>query len=342
VPSRNPTRFLAILTLVCGSPLQAGAADVDAQTTAYLRARDRYIAVLDALDHVYTSQYQVDVKEKGLLAAEDTLNRAHSRVQQPMLNDLQDRLTKIIGTPDLPGLPQTSINPGTLWKHEIGYGMLDGVRYASKDNRTKVVVTTRALLIRWIADNREHLALPNLPADERGTIASVFASDSFYTLGIDDDAAFAKFGDLAVQGRDKSALLQVSLALVSQDDPYPPDTIAVAALRGDRVYVLTQSLAFEPAAFADCDKIIDKLEERTIASYQAMSLAPPSDKTTAPGNYRNFAAWSDQKKRLFRPWRAAEPEAFKAYRRCFFAHAQQQPYYQAILRQARALAAMVP
>jgi len=120
--------ILAVFLLVMAVDARA-----DSPEQRYLAARDAYIA--------------------KLASSSDT--QAFER-EQAALKDLAGLLRPIVGPVKIKGLPaQAKSNLSTLSRDDSGFGQLDGLVFASRDERTRVVVTTPALLQHWMGEHRE-------------------------------------------------------------------------------------------------------------------------------------------------------------------------------------------
>src|SRR5262245_55088378 len=126
--------WIAILALL---PAVAMAASPE---QAYLAARDAQIRRLTALSKPTPSA--------------DKVLKEHERA----VAELEKQLKGIIGTAALavPGLPKEGkLNNDTLTEGDQGFGMLDGIRYASADYKAHAVVTTEGLLKAWLPLHRK-------------------------------------------------------------------------------------------------------------------------------------------------------------------------------------------
>src|SRR5882757_1247517 len=99
----------------------------------YIAARDKAIAAIAALNSANTAIETIDAQNEKALA------------------DLQQRLSGIIGPVTIKDFPATgTINIESLSDADIGYGMLDGLRYTKGEDGPSLVATTRGLLERWL------------------------------------------------------------------------------------------------------------------------------------------------------------------------------------------------
>ena len=95
----------------------------------YIAARDKAIAAIAALN---TANAPVE-----------TLDAADAKAR----SDLEGRLSTLLGPLAVADFPPTgTINLESLSDADVGYGMLDGLRYAKSDDSPSLVAPTRGLL----------------------------------------------------------------------------------------------------------------------------------------------------------------------------------------------------
>lgn len=102
-------------------------------------AEDAYIAARDA----------AIAKIKGLAAKEsaDVTGKAQERARA----DLERRLQEIVGDLDAEGFRRKgALNLESLSRSDVGFGMLDGLRFVKGDSGPQIVLTTDGLLDRWL------------------------------------------------------------------------------------------------------------------------------------------------------------------------------------------------
>ncbi len=255
-------------------------------TDTYISARDRYLAEFKA---------------------HPTRDDADKRVEHA-LADLERLLKLAVPAWQDPGFPAKGrINLGSLEADDVEFGQVDGLRYTAGD--TTVIVTTKALLTRWLAGHR------NWWKDEKNIPASMtaaFRSEAFYTQALSTDAAAYLHGMVLVTVPPGADLAVVELAAFSQDVvlDHGPTTLLAVVLRGDRIFIAEEKLKtpLPPAAF--CKKTMDL----TLAQAKAAADAKNTDKSDA-----------------------LEEKADREYRDCFGVRLREQPNYAAVRKQAQAL-----
>jgi hypothetical protein len=144
--------------------------------------------------------------------------------QDRVLTQLIHQLREIIGPVSLAGLD----GPGeAAYEGFDGVGtteMADGLVFNWRGSR--VFVTTRALFARGAAATR--------PAHD-GTVD--------FTFILFPDAAYSMFAAVPVRHGSSTELARASVGLVSQEiGPWPPHTLVVQVVRGDRVYIVGTDL----------------------------------------------------------------------------------------------------
>jgi hypothetical protein len=276
----------SLLFPACGAPLPGGATT---PADAYLAARDRMVA-------------------------EFSMPGASDKDQASALSYLERRLQSLVPPWQAPGFSAKAvINLASLTPDDAGYGQLDGLRYASVD--ASAVVTTPPLLKHWLAEHRAWW-----PGKESvpQVAEAAFHSEAFYTQAVSPDAAMSSYGELPVPG--KNAVIQ--LAVFSQDLTFDtgPDTIVVAAVRGDRVFVAQQKLAIGTKPVAVCQAAMKQALAQSEAEMNAYGASRLKDRASFDRHV------------------ALEEKADRDYRHCFARHLPEQPVYAAIVKQAQALA----
>src|SRR5581483_1902609 len=125
-------RLASTLLLLC---LFVGASHAASPEDAYLAARDKYVAQFKAMEKAKVNSDKIDA--------------AHTKA----IADLEEKLRGIVGEVSVKGVPSTGkINLESLTDAEVGYGMLDGMKYFDeKEDSPQLVVTTRYLLDKWLA-----------------------------------------------------------------------------------------------------------------------------------------------------------------------------------------------
>ena len=147
-----------VFTLVSGVAFAASPED------DYIAARDKAIAAIAALNSAN--------------APVETLDAADAKARA----DLEGRLSSLLGPLAVAGFPATGTsNLESLSDADVGYGMLDVLRYARTDDGPSLVATTRGLLDRWLrsraTETDANLKLPT-------GIDEALKLDAFYTQAI--------------------------------------------------------------------------------------------------------------------------------------------------------------
>jgi hypothetical protein len=228
---------------------------------AYIAARDAAIAKIKALE-----------AKKGV----DTADKA----QELARADLEKRLQEIVGDLDAEGFQHKgALNLESLSRNDVGFGMLDGLRFIKGDSGPQIVVTTDGLLDRWL----------RAPADwwkkARKTPPGAEAAlhdDDFFTQAVGSDATFGKTADIPIT---RPAGATFALALLggwAQDIGPNPAQEIVVVLRKDRKTIIETGNAEKVPAIPACDaiwkavedarakgKASSKMEEKGDADYRA-------------------------------------------------------------------------
>ncbi len=262
-------------------------------TDAYLAARDRYIAEFGA----QPPSGAADKREDAAFA------------------DLEHRLRAIIPPWHAPGFPtEARINLSGTDDNEMGLSVLNGLNY--EHNGTQVVVTTPALLRRWIPDHNKWWGgedIIPLP------VQAALRSDPFWTYVMFDDSAAQLYGEVPVTIPDGNGV--VMLAAYAQIDvgDAGPGYMVAAVWRGEQVFVARQKLTVGTRALAVCDKPLrEALAESEV-------------------DLKGYFASKETDAALFQRHVDLEELGNRDYRACFAAHISEQPNYAAIRKQAQAL-----
>jgi hypothetical protein len=195
-------------------------------------AEDRYIAARDAAIERFMPERVPNVGPGELKAegqARDELNGLVRGVLGP------------ITAP--PGFDAPTFNVTTLFSGDIDFGKLDGLVFEADGGDTRLVVTTRSLLTKWLQAKWQD------PKDRLAPDAAM-KSETFYLRALGSDAAILRYADIAVDIPEAFAIL----AARTQDmPPLEADEVFVTAIRGDRVIVASARIA-PPLAVAACTK----------------------------------------------------------------------------------------
>ncbi len=273
----------------------AGAAS---PTDRYLAARDRAIAAFKAAD------------EAGPL--DDAVFARHDRA----LADLGKLLEPVVGPVAIKGFPATGkISLDTLFPNDEGFGLLDGLVFASADGKAQVLVTTDELFRRWLP---AHTDLSQAPAE-------ALQADLFYTQAINTDSNFLRYAGIPVVAPAKATSVRAMLAVRAQElSPRVPDEIILAVAEGGRLYVASATVAAKVTAIPACDALWHDYQEKMSAALDAYNASDPKDD------------------KLFDVYTALQEEADRAFRGCFAEHAPREAFFPALTGQAQAIVDALP
>ncbi|KUM24958.1 hypothetical protein AU467_28410 [Mesorhizobium loti] len=222
----------------------------------YIAARDKAIADIAARE---ASNVEVE-----------TLDATNTKA----LADLQQRLSAILGPLAVKDFPATgTINLESLSASDIGFGMLDGLRYAKSDEGPSIVATTRGLTDRWLQSKAdgddESLRLPT-------GLDEALKLDAFYTQAIGADAAFVKTLDFSLQKPDGADIAIARLGGWTQDvGPIYDQQVVVAVVKGDRVLIAEAPASPPVPKIAACEALwtaADATAQKFQETYQGSDL----------------------------------------------------------------------
>ena len=265
-------------------------------TDTYIYARDRYVAAF-----------------KDLPSSSDNDNRAI----QPR-NEVERLLRLAVPAWRSPGFSQPGeVNLSSLDDDALGFSVLNGLVYRS-DSAT-VLATNRSLLRHWLADQRR---------DDRAyipvSVSAAFGADEFWTSAFGADAAAQLRSVVPVNTPPGAEIAITHLAIHAQyvATERDADTLLVAVMRGERVFIAEEKLAASVVRPTICKAALD----RTIAESNAALEA-----------YQDTLREKRADTRHFKDYLALEEKADRDYRTCFAQHLREQPHYAAIQKQAQHL-----
>ncbi|MDX8447903.1 hypothetical protein [Mesorhizobium captivum] len=236
--------------------LASGVAFAASPEDDYIAARDKAISDISGLE---SSNAQVE-----------TLDVANTKA----LADLEKRLSAILGPLAVKDFPATgTINLQSLSASDIGFGMLDGLRYAKSDEGPSIVATTRGLAGRWLQskadEDDESLRLP-------AGIDEALKLDAFYTQAIGSDAAFVKTLDFPLKKPEGVDIVIARLGGWTQDvGPIYDQQVVVAAVKGDRVLIAEAPASPPVPKIAACEALwtaADAAAQKFQEAYQGSDL----------------------------------------------------------------------
>ena len=276
-------RLLLTAMLVLAGPAMAGPAE-----DAYVASRDKAIATLNR------KNINQDKQSQGDAAA---------------LADLTRQLKAIIGPYEVKGFaPTGKASLETLIK-EVGFGMLDGLSYASPDGKSTFVVTTPELFRRWLVGTSKKWAKVTNPEQ---LAEQALRSEDVYTRAVSSDAAILSFAELPLR---KPAGSPVALALIggqTQDDAamVKPDVVLVSTQVGDRIVIAMLAPPVEAVEIDACTQVYKSFETRANAFYE---------------KYRS-SNLKDNKQ--FDQYTKLQTEGGRAYRTCYTEKMRDTPFYE--------------
>ena len=229
--SLRKAALIAIWALSCVGPARAASPEA-----AYFAARDAYIAQFEAI--------------------------AMSEKHQQALDELTKLLRPIIGPVALKGFSaEGTISLTTLGEGDLGFGLLDGLRYSSADDKAYVVVTTEPMLKHWLRDHKDWNGdkYANVPQ----SVGAALRSEEFYAQAVRIDAAIVRYVALPVTQPAKAKVAFAMLVARTQSDiPPAPDEIIVSLAQGGRVFVVSAPAAVTIDPIPACQKVRQDIEQK--------------------------------------------------------------------------------
>ena len=311
----------AIIRLVAASCVLGTLASANAAPAS---PEDRYIAARDAAIAKITKMY-ADKKDDEAFKLTESLRA-----------DLLAKLAPIVAESGRKGFGAAKLNLDALSKGDMGFGLLDGVRFDSElgDNGEKsgqngrdgqyvepkshIIVTTQPMFERWLRAHNDWWGkkLKNVPQQ----ISTALKDESFYTQAISTDAAVVNFNELPIAKPASATSAFAMLGGRTQDAvPEAADEVFVSALANGKVYVAYGSIKPKvevPACVAikaDYDKKADKAAD---------------DLQSKRIDRKAYDKLGDLRQK-----------GEDAYKKCFTERAPQQPSFAEATRQAQALLA---
>ncbi len=269
----------------------------------YLASRDRYIAKF----------------KQSAGQADDRVRKAEERA----LGDLEKQLRRIIGSLSIEGFsPQGKINLDTLTPGEIDFGRLDGLVYSSADDKTRVLVTTDALLDRWLRAHRNWWpGLANVPQ----AVGDALKSEAFYTQALATDAAIGRYAELPVAKPAKAGFAFAMLAARSQDiGPRTPEEVIVSVVQAGRVFVVSAPANAKVDPIPACEEVWREYQGKADSIFSAYTASDPKDD------------------KLLAEHTQLQEEGDAAFRRCFAERARNEGFFAKLVEQAQALVDRLP
>jgi hypothetical protein len=233
--------------LLVAVPVQAGTPSSAPSITVpnYLAARDRDIAA--------ANRAKAPLSEKAEARAREKLEGTLKRIVPPLT---------------APGFrPEAKSNIVSLTR-EQGFGQLDGLVYASNDDKTSVLVTTKPLFQAWL---KAHAA-PDDGAMPQ-TVEAALRGDALYTQATSTDAHVDKYMDIPIARPAEASFATTMLDQRRQDIGRDmPNEIFAAVIRGETVFIASQPVATVLKPIPACEAIWDTAQAKAnaaMADYQA-------------------------------------------------------------------------
>jgi hypothetical protein len=291
-------RLASTLLLLC---LFVGASHAASPEDAYLAARDKYVAQFKAMEKAKVNSDKIDA--------------AHTKA----ITDLEGKLRGIVGEVSVKGLPGTGqINLESLTDAEVGYGMLDGMKYFDeKEDSPQLVVTTRYLLDKWLAAAAKDKDKSRRIAAE---LTSALQSDQFYTSSVGSDASYTRDANLEIAAPPGVELARAVLGGWAQDvGPNLDYWLIVTVVKDGKVYIGSVKPKSKVGEIAVCQAIWTQWQQK--AEKMRASAAAARGKKTPEA--------SDDK---------AEERADRDYHACFVQHAPKEAFYPSLVDEAQQFA----
>ena len=283
---------------------------------------DRYVATRDAAIAKFARQ-EKDSKADAAMDKAETAAR----------DDLKAQLTGILAEPARAGFAPAQINLDTLFKGDMGFGLLDGLRFDADtgkggakvgqaadgsyvEPKAHLIVTTETLFARWLRGHKDwwDKGEKNVPQQ----IEAALKFEGLYTQAISTDAAVINFHDLPLVKPASASLAYGFLAGRTQDaTPDKADEVFIAALANGKMYIAYGDV--EPAVEVPaCTAILTDTNKRADAADEKLRQNQITRKAYDKlGDLRH------------------QGEA--AFRRCFTDRLSQQPSFAEATKQAQAL-----
>ena len=285
---------------------------------------DRYIAARDAAIAKITKLYN------------DKKNDEAQKAEGAASADLLAKIKSIVGESAPKGYGPAKINLDAFSEGDMGFGLLDGLRFDSLlgadgekahppgpdgkwvDPGRHIVIATQPLFERWLRAHKEWWGKnkKNVPQQ----IAAALQDETFYTQAISPDAAVVNFNTLPIAKPAAATSAYAMLAARTQDAiPTEADEVFVSALANGKLYIAYGSIRPKVVVPA-CIEIkagYDKKAEKATEDLEAKRITKKAyDKL---GDIRQ--------------------QGENAYKKCFTERAPQQPSFAEATKQAEAMLA---
>lgn len=242
--------------------------------------------------------------------------------QQRLRADLEAQLRRLVRPLRLKAFSGPSaMSPDTLSSDDVGFGGLDGIRFANADQSDSVLVTTDGLLRQWLAAHKDWWKdLANPPAEPE----AAFRSEAFYTQAVSADAAVSIFSALPIRKPAGATVAVAHLVQQSQDlATEPPTEIAVAVIVGGEVFIALVTAEAKPAPITACDALWQDYKTKSEALHERYRASDLKDQASFDEAVKLENAGAD------------------ALHKCWAEKASAEPAFPALTRQAQTLADML-
>jgi hypothetical protein len=281
---------------------------------------DRYIAARDAAIDQISKLYDVEKSDEGARKAEEAAR-----------GELRAQMKAILAEPDRKGFAPPELNLDAFYRGDLGFGMLDGLRFDAETGRNgekagsgadgkyvqpraHIIITTEHLFARWLRAHKDWWSNGNVPQQP----GAALKHESFYTQAISTDAAVINFGALPIATPAGATFAYGFLAGRTQDAiPDEAGEVFASARANGKVYI----------AYGSIDPKVQ------VPACSAMRAG-----------YNKRAELADEKFRLKQIDRKAydklgdlRQQGEDAFRRCFTEQAPRQASFAAAVKQAQAL-----
>lgn len=284
---------------------------------------DRYIAARDAA-----------IAKFAKPSKDGKIDEAVDKAEAAARGELKTQLTAILPETPRPGFAPAQINLDTLYKGDMGFGLLDGLRFDAETGRdgakigdkrpdgsfvepkAHIIVTTESLFARWLREHKTWWDKGSKNVPQR--IEAALKFEGLYTQAISTDAAVINFNELPIKKPEAATSSYSFLAGRTQDSfPDAADEVFVAALAGGKMYVAYGEIA-PPVQVPACTAIradFNKKADEAAAKLERKEITRKAyDKL---GDLRQ--------------------QGEDGFKRCFTERAPQQPAFAEATKQAQSL-----
>ena len=284
---------------------------------------DRYIATRDAA-----------IAKFAKLSNDNKINETVDKAEAAARDELKGQLVAILSQPARPGFATAQLNLDTLYRGDMGFGMLDGLRFDADTGRdgakigekradgsfvepkAHIIGTSESLFTRWLHEHKTwwDKGSKNVPQQ----IEPALKFEGLYTQAISTDAAVINFNELPVAKPASATVTYGFLAGRTQDStPEAADEVFVAALADGKVYIAYGEI--EPTVQVPaCTAIRTDYNRKADAAAEKLER-----KQISKAAYDKLGDLHQQGE--------------DAFKRCFVQQAPQQPAFAAATKQAQSL-----